>query len=53
LHPGDLKPSVAKAINELLDPVRKHFENDPYAKALVAKIKTFRREPPKQTIEEN
>ena len=25
VHPGDLKPAVAKAINAMLDPVRKHF----------------------------
>lgn len=43
LHPGDLKPAVAKAINELIDPVRKHFETDPDAKALIAKIKSFKK----------
>ncbi|KAJ2719944.1 Tyrosine--tRNA ligase cytoplasmic [Coemansia sp. Benny D115] len=26
IHPGDLKMSVAAALNELLEPVRKHFE---------------------------
>jgi tyrosyl-tRNA synthetase len=25
LHPNDLKPAVAKVINELIEPVRKHF----------------------------
>ena len=25
IHPGDLKPSVAKVINELIEPIRKHF----------------------------
>ena len=29
MHPGDLKPAVAKAINKLLQPVRDHFTNDP------------------------
>ncbi len=32
LHPGDLKPSVARVLNELIKPVRDHFENDPEAK---------------------
>ena len=35
LHPGDLKPAVAKVINELIQPVRDHFERDPEAKALL------------------
>lgn len=35
LHPGDLKPAVAEAINKLLQPVREHFENDPYARNLL------------------
>ena len=26
LHPADLKPATAEAINEILEPVRKHFE---------------------------
>ena len=41
LHPGDLKPSVAAAINDLLQPVRDHFENDPYAKKLLETIKKW------------
>lgn len=28
LHPGDLKPAVAKVINELIEPVRQHFKNN-------------------------
>jgi tyrosyl-tRNA synthetase len=47
LHPGDLKPTVARIINELIDPVRKHFETDPQAKALITKIKSFKKDPPK------
>ncbi|KAJ2232859.1 Tyrosine--tRNA ligase cytoplasmic, partial [Coemansia sp. RSA 475] len=27
VHPGDLKSSVAAAINTLLDPIREHFES--------------------------
>lgn len=43
LHPGDLKTAVAKVINELIEPVRKHFETDPQAKALINKIKSFKK----------
>jgi tyrosyl-tRNA synthetase len=50
LHPGDLKPTVARIINELIDPVRKHFETDPQAKALINKIKTFKKDPPKEEV---
>ncbi|MCP4763223.1 MAG: tyrosine--tRNA ligase [archaeon] len=34
LSPMDLKPTVAKLINELVKPVREHFESDPHAKEL-------------------
>lgn len=39
LHPGDLKPAVATAINALIQPVRDHFKNNEHAKKLLAKIK--------------
>jgi tyrosyl-tRNA synthetase len=32
LHPGDLKKATANAINELIEPVRRHFEEDPEAR---------------------
>eukprot|EP00475_Leptophrys_vorax_P013851 TRINITY_DN201_c1_g2_i1.p1 TRINITY_DN201_c1_g2~~TRINITY_DN201_c1_g2_i1.p1 ORF type:complete len:406 (-),score=145.07 TRINITY_DN201_c1_g2_i1:313-1530(-) len=35
LHPGDLKKSVAAALNRLLDPIRKKFEVDPRLQQLV------------------
>jgi tyrosyl-tRNA synthetase len=44
LHPGDLKPAVALAINKLLEPVRTHFETDPYAKRLLETIKKWQAE---------
>ena len=44
LHPGDLKPAVAEAINALLQPVRDHFSNDPYAKKLLETIKRWQAE---------
>jgi len=39
LHPADLKPALSKAINELIAPVRKHFETDPKTKDLLKKSK--------------
>lgn len=41
LHPGDLKRAVSGAINDLLQPVRDHFENDPYARKLLETIKRW------------
>ena len=42
LHPGDLKPGLAKALNVMLAPVRKHFETDENAKALLKKVKSYK-----------
>ncbi|KAL6534397.1 hypothetical protein OROHE_013322 [Orobanche hederae] len=39
LHPGDLKPSLAKALNLILQPVRDHFNNDAKAKELLKRVK--------------
>ena len=41
VHPSDLKPAVADAINRILQPVRDHFETGE-AKALLDKIKKFK-----------
>lgn len=41
LHPSTLKPACIKAINQLLQPVRDHFENDAYAKNLLETIKRW------------
>jgi len=41
LHPGDLKPAVAAAINKLLQPVRDHFNYDTYARNLLETIKRW------------
>lgn len=41
LHPEDLKIAVAKALNELIQPVRDHFLNDPDARALLKEIRSF------------
>ena len=34
LHPMDLKTGVAEALDELIKPIREHFEKDPHAKRL-------------------
>ena len=41
LHPMDLKKAVAGKLNELLAPVRAHFENDAKAKKLVEQVNGF------------
>ena len=41
VHPVDLKNSCAKYINELLIPVREHFEKNKKAKELLKKVKSF------------
>lgn len=41
LHAGDLKPAVARLINEMIQPVRDHFQNDPYARELYNKVKSY------------
>jgi tyrosyl-tRNA synthetase len=38
---GDLKQMAAKYINELLEPTRKHFEENKDAKALLEKVKSY------------
>ncbi|KAL6182198.1 hypothetical protein ACLB2K_043621 [Fragaria x ananassa] len=42
VHPGDLKPSLAKALNRILEPVRSHFKNDKAAKQLLQSVKNYR-----------
>lgn len=41
IHPQDLKITVANLLDKLLQPVRKHFEEDPKAKALLEKVKSY------------
>lgn len=36
---GDLKPALTNAINNILQPVRDHFEKDADAAALLKKVK--------------
>jgi tyrosyl-tRNA synthetase len=42
IHPGDLKPAVAKAINELIKPIRDHFSSNAEAKKLLEQVKAYR-----------
>jgi tyrosyl-tRNA synthetase len=42
LHPGDLKPALARHLNEILQPVRDHFTNNAEAKNLLATIKKYK-----------
>ena len=42
VHPGDLKEGLRRSLNEILEPVRKHFETDPNAKDLLKKVKQYR-----------
>lgn len=41
LHPQDLKVAVIKALDQLLAPVRKHFEENTEAKELFEKVKSY------------
>lgn len=42
LHPADVKPALAKAINEILKPVRDHFNTSNEAKVLLNTVKKYR-----------
>ncbi|XP_078440286.1 tyrosyl-tRNA synthetase, class Ib, bacterial/mitochondrial [Wolffia australiana] len=41
LHPGDLKPSLSKALNQILQPVRDHFKNNPEARDLLKTVRGY------------
>jgi tyrosyl-tRNA synthetase len=42
LFPADVKPNVARIINSMIEPVRKHFENDPEAKKILELVNSFK-----------
>lgn len=42
LHPGDLKPSLCRALNTILQPVRDHFETNAEAKELLKRVKSYK-----------
>lgn len=41
IHPADLKLTIAKYIDEMLEPVRQHFEKDKAAKKLLEQVKSL------------
>jgi len=41
LHPMDLKSTVIQKLDELLTPVRRHFEENPEAAALLKQVQSF------------
>lgn len=41
IHPQDLKMTVIKLLDQLLQPVRKHFEENAEAKALLQQVQSF------------
>jgi len=43
IHPIELKKTLSASINQLLDPVRKHFQDDKFAKELLEKVKELRK----------
>jgi tyrosyl-tRNA synthetase len=42
LHPSDLKTAVAKYVNEMIKPVREHFEKSPEAKKLKELVDSYK-----------
>lgn len=41
IHPLDIKQTAVHLLNQLLEPVRKHFETDDHAKDLLRQVKSF------------
>jgi len=52
LHPADLKPAVARALNNMLEPVRNHFLVNPEAKKLLEQVKKYQAELKKKAEQE-
>eukprot|EP00878_Enallax_costatus_P003651 GHUV01003865.1.p1 GENE.GHUV01003865.1~~GHUV01003865.1.p1 ORF type:complete len:410 (+),score=121.69 GHUV01003865.1:293-1522(+) len=42
LHPGDLKPALSKALNQILEPVRQHFVQNKEAAALLKQVRSYK-----------
>lgn len=47
----ELKAGLINALNELLEPVRSHFNGDPHAKSLLAQVQQFKKEAASTTKE--
>lgn len=41
LHPSELKPAVANALNDMIEPVRRHF-SQPHLQTLLETVRTFK-----------
>lgn len=41
IHPQDLKQTVIKMLDQILQPVREHFETNPEAKVLLQKVQSY------------
>jgi len=41
VHPMDLKATLSKLLDQLIEPVRRHFEEDPEAKKLLEQVRSF------------
>ena len=41
VHPMDIKTTLSKLLDQLIEPVRRHFEEDSNAKTLLEKVKSF------------
>ncbi|MCX7881226.1 MAG: tyrosine--tRNA ligase [Patescibacteria group bacterium] len=41
IHPADLKVNLIEYLNQLIEPVRRHFEENQEAKALLEKVKAY------------
>ena len=44
IFPDDIKTSIAREINKILNPVRKHFAEDPFAKKIYDMVKIYQKE---------
>mmetsp|Transcript_33843 Transcript_33843/g.54846 ORF Transcript_33843/g.54846 Transcript_33843/m.54846 type:complete len:393 (+) Transcript_33843:262-1440(+) len=42
LHPGDVKDSLKRSLNEILEPVRRHFKENTEARQLLETIKKYK-----------
>jgi len=42
LDPNDVKPNVARLINDMIESVRRHFQNDPEAKKIFQLVNRFK-----------
>lgn len=44
VDPKDVKTNLSECINKILDPVRRHFEEDPYARKVFELVKIYQKE---------